>query len=132
PRPRAAWDARPPRCAGPTRPARSSPRAGCADSPSAKRLRSCRCLLHDFLQGGDAALHLEHAVHAEREHAVLHRLLPQLLGRSALQHHAKGGSTEELREQAVKDGMLTLRMDGMLKVKRGITTLEEVVKETAA
>ena len=44
----------------------------------------------------------------------------------------KGGSTEELREQAVKDGMLTLRMDGMLKVKRGITTLEEVVKETAA
>ena len=44
----------------------------------------------------------------------------------------KGGSTEELREQAVNDGMLTLRMDGMLKVKRGITTLEEVVKETAA
>jgi len=44
----------------------------------------------------------------------------------------RGGSTEELRGQAVKDGMLTLRMDGMLKVKRGITTLDEVVKETAA
>jgi type IV pilus assembly protein PilB len=44
----------------------------------------------------------------------------------------KGASTEELREQAVKDGMLTLRMDGMLKVKRGVTTLDEVVKETAA
>ncbi|HYK83253.1 MAG TPA: type IV-A pilus assembly ATPase PilB [Gemmatimonadales bacterium] len=44
----------------------------------------------------------------------------------------KGASTEELREAAVKEGMLTLRMDGMLKVKRGITTLEEVVKETAA
>jgi type IV pilus assembly protein PilB len=44
----------------------------------------------------------------------------------------KGGSTEEIREQAVKEGMLTLRMDGMLKVKRGVTTLEEVVKETAA
>jgi len=44
----------------------------------------------------------------------------------------KGASTDELREQAVKEGMLTLRMDGMLKVKRGITTLEEVVKETAA
>jgi len=28
--------------------------------------------------------------------------------------------------------MLTLRMDGMLKVKKGVTTLEEVVKETAA
>ncbi|HTY05331.1 MAG TPA: type IV-A pilus assembly ATPase PilB [Gemmatimonadales bacterium] len=44
----------------------------------------------------------------------------------------KGASTEELRETAVADGMLTLRMDGMMKVKRGITTLEEVVKETAA
>src|SRR5438034_605995 len=47
-------------------------------------------------------------------------------------HTNDAPSTEELREQAVKDGMLTLRMDGMLKVKRGITTLEEVVKETAA
>jgi type IV pilus assembly protein PilB len=40
--------------------------------------------------------------------------------------------TDELREQAIKEGMLTLRMDGMKKVERGITTLEEVVKETAA
>jgi type IV pilus assembly protein PilB len=44
----------------------------------------------------------------------------------------KGASTEELRDLAVKEGMLTLRMDGMVKVKKGITTLEEVVKETAA
>jgi type IV pilus assembly protein PilB len=44
----------------------------------------------------------------------------------------RGGSTAELQEQAVNDGMLTLRTDGMLKVKKGITTLEEVVKETAA
>src|SRR5467141_1981296 len=44
----------------------------------------------------------------------------------------KGGSTEELREIAVSEGMLTLRMDGMVKVKKGVTTLEEVVKETAA
>jgi type IV pilus assembly protein PilB len=44
----------------------------------------------------------------------------------------KGGSTEELREEAVKEGMLTLRTDGLVKVKRGVTTLEEVVKETAA
>jgi bacterioferritin-associated ferredoxin len=27
--------------------------------------------------------------------------------------------------------MLTLRMDGMKKIQRGVTTLEEVVKETA-
>jgi type IV pilus assembly protein PilB len=44
----------------------------------------------------------------------------------------KGASTEELREIAVQEGMLTLRMDGLVKIKRGITTLEEVVKETAA
>jgi type IV pilus assembly protein PilB len=40
--------------------------------------------------------------------------------------------TDELREKAIEEGMLTLRMDGMKKVERGITTLEEVVKETAA
>jgi type IV pilus assembly protein PilB len=44
----------------------------------------------------------------------------------------KACSTAELQEQAVKDGMLTLRMDGMQKIRKGITTLEEVVKETAA
>ncbi len=44
----------------------------------------------------------------------------------------KGASTEELRDLAVQEGMLTLRMDGMVKVKKGVTTLEEVVKETAA
>ena len=43
----------------------------------------------------------------------------------------QGASTAELQDQAISEGMLTLRMDGMLKVKRGVTTLEEVVKETA-
>jgi type IV pilus assembly protein PilB len=43
----------------------------------------------------------------------------------------RGASVEELRNQAVREGMLTLRMDGIKKVERGITTLEEVVKETA-
>ena len=43
----------------------------------------------------------------------------------------KGASTAELQAQAVQDGMLTLRMDGIQKIKKGITTLEEVVKETA-
>ena len=42
-----------------------------------------------------------------------------------------GASIVELRDQAVVDGMLTLRMDGMKKLERGITTLEEVVKETS-
>jgi type IV pilus assembly protein PilB len=43
----------------------------------------------------------------------------------------QSASTAELRDQAVAEGMLTLRMDGMLKIRRGITTLEEVIKETA-
>jgi type IV pilus assembly protein PilB len=44
----------------------------------------------------------------------------------------QAASTAELREQAISEGMLTLRMDGLLKASRGITTLEEVIKETSA
>jgi type IV pilus assembly protein PilB len=44
----------------------------------------------------------------------------------------QGASADDLKTQAVEDGMLTLRDDGLLKVKRGITTLDEVLKETAA
>lgn len=40
-------------------------------------------------------------------------------------------STDELRDIALDEGMLTLRMDGLKKVERGITTLEEVIKETS-
>jgi type IV pilus assembly protein PilB len=43
----------------------------------------------------------------------------------------RGGSVAEMRDQAVADGMLTLRMDGIKKVQRGVTSLEEVIKETA-
>ena len=43
----------------------------------------------------------------------------------------RGASASDLQEQAIKEGMLTLRMDGVVKMKKGITTLEEVVKETA-
>ena len=44
----------------------------------------------------------------------------------------QGSGTNEIRDLAVKEGMLTLRHDGLIKAERGITTLEEVVKETAA
>ncbi|MDT8367919.1 MAG: type IV-A pilus assembly ATPase PilB [Longimicrobiales bacterium] len=40
-------------------------------------------------------------------------------------------STDELRELARSEGMLTLREDGLKKAERGITTLEQVVKETS-
>jgi type IV pilus assembly protein PilB len=43
----------------------------------------------------------------------------------------RGASSDELKQVAIEEGMLTLRMDGMVKLQRGVTTLEEVVKETA-
>jgi type IV pilus assembly protein PilB len=43
----------------------------------------------------------------------------------------RGDSAADLKQQAVAEGMLTLRMDGMEKITQGVTTLEEVVKETA-
>jgi type IV pilus assembly protein PilB len=44
----------------------------------------------------------------------------------------RDASVAELRDQAVADGMLTLRAHGLLKLQQGVTTLEEVIKETAA
>jgi type IV pilus assembly protein PilB len=41
-----------------------------------------------------------------------------------------GASAIELRRKAVEEGMLTLRASGLLKVKLGVTTVEEVVRET--
>src|SRR5262245_43318080 len=41
-------------------------------------------------------------------------------------------STSDIKKQAVTEGMLTLRADGLLKLKKGVTTAEEVLKETAA
>jgi len=38
----------------------------------------------------------------------------------------------EIRDAAIDEGMLTLRMDGWLKVLKGITTLEQVIRETGA
>ncbi|NUR32381.1 MAG: Flp pilus assembly complex ATPase component TadA [Gemmatimonadaceae bacterium] len=38
----------------------------------------------------------------------------------------------EIRDAAVDEGLLTLRMDGWMKVIKGITTLEQVVRETSA
>src|SRR5574341_1098067 len=43
-----------------------------------------------------------------------------------------GASSLELRRKAVEEGMITLRGSGLLKVKQGMTTIEEVVRETEA
>ena len=41
-----------------------------------------------------------------------------------------GASAIELRRKAIEDGMITLRKSGLLKVKEGVTTIDEVVRET--
>jgi type IV pilus assembly protein PilB len=40
-------------------------------------------------------------------------------------------STAEIKIRAIEDGMLTLRLDGLDKFKKGMTSLEEVLRETA-
>ena len=41
-----------------------------------------------------------------------------------------GASGVELRRKAIDEGMITLRQSGLRKVKDGLTTIEEVVRET--
>jgi type IV pilus assembly protein PilB len=43
-----------------------------------------------------------------------------------------GASALELRKKSIEDGMITLRESGMQKVRSGVTTLEEVLRETVA
>lgn len=42
-----------------------------------------------------------------------------------------GASVLELKREAIKQGMKTLRQSALIKLKRGISTIEEVVKNTA-
>jgi type IV pilus assembly protein PilB len=41
-----------------------------------------------------------------------------------------GASGLELRRKAIDEGMITLRRSGLQKVTNGVTTIEEVVRET--
>lgn len=41
-----------------------------------------------------------------------------------------GASTLEIRRKAVEEGMMTLRVSGLEKLRQGITTIEEVLRET--
>ncbi len=43
-----------------------------------------------------------------------------------------GASALELRKRAIEDGMITLRESGLHKIRNGVTTVEEVVRETVA
>jgi type IV pilus assembly protein PilB len=54
-------------------------------------------------------------------------MTPEL--RKHILHNASG---QEIKDAAVQGGMLTLRMDGWLKVMKGIVPLEQVIRETSA
>jgi len=41
-----------------------------------------------------------------------------------------GASGLELKRKAVEEGMITLRRSGLMKVMEGVTTIEEVARET--
>jgi type IV pilus assembly protein PilB len=43
-----------------------------------------------------------------------------------------GGSAYELRQKAIQNGMMTLRASGLQKIRDGMTSVEEVVRETVA
>jgi general secretion pathway protein E len=40
----------------------------------------------------------------------------------------KGASTADIRDQALKEGMVSMMNDGMHKVEEGITTPSEIVR----
>jgi type IV pilus assembly protein PilB len=41
-----------------------------------------------------------------------------------------GATADELRRQAISEGMITLRRSGLEKIKAGVTSIEEVLRET--
>ena len=41
-----------------------------------------------------------------------------------------GANAVELKRQALEDGMITLRRSGLIKISKGVTSIEEVVRET--
>jgi type IV pilus assembly protein PilB len=44
----------------------------------------------------------------------------------------QGGSTAEVKDEMIRDGVATLRMAGLNKVVQGVTTIDEIVRVTAA
>ena len=41
-----------------------------------------------------------------------------------------GASAYELRQMAIQNGMISLRGSGLQKIREGMTSIEEVVRET--
>ena len=61
---------------------------------------------------------------------ALYEVMPMTEGLKELV--LNGASSAELKRGAIKEGMKSLRMSGITKIKEGITTIEEVVRATMA
>jgi type IV pilus assembly protein PilB len=44
----------------------------------------------------------------------------------------RGGTNQEIKQQAISEGMITMRMSGLRKIRQGVTTVEEVLRSTFA
>jgi type IV pilus assembly protein PilB len=55
-----------------------------------------------------------------------------IIGRQIRELIQTGASTDQIREAALATGMTTLRRSGLKKIKRGITTIDEVLKAVQA
>ena len=42
----------------------------------------------------------------------------------------EGGTVIDVKKRAIEEGMITLRQSGLIKIKAGIATMEEVIRET--
>jgi len=74
--------------------------------------------------------------HIRSQFADLARVQSQIADLSGIRRGhvqiASGADANSIREQAIKDGMRTLRQDALAKLSAGITTPEEVVRVTRA
>ncbi|MEK6539758.1 MAG: type IV-A pilus assembly ATPase PilB [Deltaproteobacteria bacterium] len=61
---------------------------------------------------------------------ALYEVMPMTEGLKELV--LNGASSAELKRGAIKEGMKSLRMSGITKIKEGVTTIEEVVRATMA
>jgi type II secretory ATPase GspE/PulE/Tfp pilus assembly ATPase PilB-like protein len=41
----------------------------------------------------------------------------------------RNANASQIKEQAIKEGTVPLRRDGMLKAKEGMTTIQEVIRK---
>jgi type IV pilus assembly protein PilB len=43
----------------------------------------------------------------------------------------QNAGADDIKDFAIEQGMLTLRMDGWLKIIKGLTTVDQVIRETS-